>query len=192
MIYHIGAKLYNDIRPLAFQNLKYEVNDDVEVDYDRTVFAFPSIVTKDDILLLRNAGFKPWLVSDILYIYTIDLQKEIGKVDKIHIESTPEQEIYDDELWDKFIKNEMVQHGNFKLAKARYIEQRDRFLTNVNFTGVGYLKYSKTHSFDMTKYFKHNVKVGKKEQYASMIPHLGVVVNEPLSYIKVDKLIFKK
>jgi len=192
-IYHFGVGLFSDIRPIYLQKngaiKKREaikkhsmLNNDSK--YFKEVNAFPSRVTIHDVKLLIDNNFVNWEYDNHIYCYVVDLMDNKNNIGNINITSTPEQVEYDKKYWkplDTTKKDFNTEISNYKIKRKAYLESKGVY---EDMTIEQYIDFTKTHQYvyDMKKYFKLNSKIGFKSQYASVIPHLQITVNNPLQY----------
>ena len=114
-IYHIGKKGYKDIRPLKFlknhPNFKkaherFKNSPEKLENYLSEINAFLGPVSKEDLLELKNKGFKQYQNIDNLYLYKINISspKNRSKIKKMDMTSIKEQLDFNNKNWDNFYK----------------------------------------------------------------------------------------
>ena len=229
-IYHVGGIGYRDVRPLymlrtkkAKEHLKtikdiYEFRPSRYEEYITEVNAFLGKVECKHLKPLQEAGFEVYKDLDALYLYKINLTKQIDKINYIAVQSTPQQLEYDNKYWAKFrektvkeidyiyglddvtydlIKDTIYGKAwseDFAKKQAEYMLLRDNYLEKK----YGIKKYMTYEEFirlpylddwaDLDKYWELNLKEGAKGQYASLVPHVQVSVKKPLEIEEVYKI----
>lgn len=211
-IYHISNSLYKDLRPLKLQqNGLLKIQEMMSKGYSREylnvygleVNFFFNPISKEHIEKMILNGFNNWNLSEF-YLYTIDLTKlKDMNYNYVSVSSTKQQRDYDDANWSTFEKRyehyydsgDMV---NWVKYKTKYVNDRDKYLLDKfnikkKMTIDELIKHPLLSDWlDFDKHFKYNLKHGNKKQYASYIPHVQFSVNEPIDYIKVEKIKINK
>lgn len=207
-IYHISNSLYKDLRPLKLQqNGLIKIQEMMSKGYSKEyvdiygleVNFFFNPITKEHIEKMILNGFSNWNLSEF-YLYTIDLNKlKDMNYNYISVTSTKQQRDYDDANWSVFEKKyghyyDVGDMVNWVKYKTIYATNRDKYLLDkFNIKKEMMLDELVKHPLlsdwiDFDKHFNYNLKYGNKKQYASYIPHIQFSVNEPIDYIKVEKI----
>jgi hypothetical protein len=205
-VYHIGKKGYKDIRPLKFlkdhpnfkiASKRFKNFPEKLEEYLSEINAFLGPVSEQDLLELKNKGFKQYQNIDNLYLYKINLNssKNRSKIKKMEMTSIKEQLDFNNKNWDNFYKkNKELPDKEWFKNKELYFKKQHEFIINKGIKyknlNINTLKNnSKLQEWsDVKKWFKYNSIHGNKEQYASCIPHIQISVSAPLEFESVQKL----
>lgn len=185
MLYHISDKLYPNLKSLALQNPT-----DRNTSHSREInFLLAPISTEDKVAYIK-AGFKRWgtNINDPLYLYIVDSSK-IEKTAIVNITSTPQQRTYDKRHWHM----DDVSDEDFPKARREYMDNRTKFLRRMykipsNSHMEAFTKHAQYPNWSHHQWVDKNLLTGSKEQYASDIPHLQVLITKPVEYVKVFKI----
>lgn len=198
VVYHISDKLYEDLRPLAFQSPTNSVLNNIEniIGKDRLdgyiheLNFFLEKPSKENIRDLVKSGFGKWS-SDELYIYTVDLELIPDLVDYVTITSHPEMDKYLEDTWEEWYEEhkDLASDKYFK-AKAKYTSDMAKTTGIPSKVNINDFKdLARRHLWcNMDFYVNLNIEKGATDQYASYIPHLQIYVNKPIEFLSVEKL----
>ena len=201
IVYHISNGVYEDLRAAKFQiNNKDAIKRVTDNYYDdetgeiatRSISLFLDKLTNKNVVDLIENGFENYS-SENLYLYTIDLNKNIDTIDSIEVTSTKEQDNYDNEHWSPDGKPE----DEFILYRKEYQIARSKYLMKYGFdnrvTLSEYLSNTRIQKIkdNYQKSIKFNIEHGSKYQYATYIPHLLVVTKGPIVYESVVQIYSK-
>jgi len=207
LVYHIGKRGYEDIRPLSLQvgsegrinelREKSGFSSEKLAEYTSQVNVFLGATKEEHLKPLKKAGFKVYDNIDELYLYTIDLNdsRNADAIKHIGVTSTDIQTEYDKKHWSKFYDANKDKTGSdWTVARMQYNVDRDKALSRRGIGGYSTVDefYMKNKDIDewanMDKYWKLNLKEGHKTQYASVVPHLQIEVTKPLVFKEVKKI----
>ena len=199
IVYHFGKSGYEDIRPLALQDIKnieehklYKMlGKEKFKTYFNEVNTFINDISKDEVKNLIDNGFKNWDVKDLTK-YEINLDDNKDKIDSISITSIPDTSEWYSKHWDDWYeKHKDLNDKEYVKAKE---ELRDRMLNELKLTTTfksieKFQEYANNKDWcDNEKFVEYNIENGFKSQYASYIPHIQITVNAPLTISKSTRV----
>lgn len=199
LLYHVGPKIYPDLRTLEYQTGSETAKERIKqlvdnpLKYFRELNTFAGPVTNKHVRLMRNNGFVNWSSSK-LYLYTIDLLAVKHLINSINITSTPEQNKYDADNWPIFYKEHLGKSDQeWMEGKRKYLSLRKKYLDYIGqrtdlTVNECIDRVSKSNWDDMDYYFKLNSIHGNKKQYASEIPHIQLDTKGPIPYVSVVEI----
>ena len=193
-LYHYGKSGYEYIKSPVMLYPEHIVDEKYKKKYGEIFGMFysnsvsltiPKLDTEDIDRLVRN-GFKLWNNVESMYVIDTDTNKD--NISLISIESVPEINNVLNKVWEKWNKDinadimtdeEYVFHWSalwMNLISAKLINipklvYLDDFESIVN---------EHEHWLDTEKWIKENIKRGSRNQYASYIPHVQILIKEPL------------
>lgn len=184
-LYHIASEEYDVLKTNAMVTGE-------DVWYDKEVNFFLTVIHARDIKTFAKAGFSNYNMKHA-YLYVVD-PNNIVNYNHASITSTPEQQTWDEEhleLWDELTAGD--QGVDFSAGKKEYMKlRRAELLKQYGILDKGdiefYMNNKRYLDWSDRKWLDYNLKHGRKDQYATFIPHIQINTDTPIKYEKVVKL----
>lgn len=184
-LYHLSSSKHSELKTKA----ALSVNDDVVKSWDNKISFLLTPPTKLDVLEYQTKGFQRWQMKNV-YMHVVDPSILID-YNYASIESTPLQQRYDHQNWDKDIIK--LPDDEYFIAKRKYLKEREKYLSKHGILPEMSLyeifSHKDFYKWRSRMWFNHNLKNGDKDQYATYIPHVQVDTTTPIKPVTVVKLL---
>lgn len=210
--YHYGGPGYKELKNRKMLGLPNPIGV-TRKDYGETWSAFPEPLTKEDIKKFRSSGFKTWVEVPLpIYEYKVKISDNIDAFNgPITFTSEPQEVTKEFRFgpWARYLATKGIDfkkmHSNDKYwesIKDKYMKEaespqyrklyeqwfKSKYgspVTANNFSKHPFIKEIKKN---FRKYIEKNLKDGRRDQYATYIPHIYTKIKKPLKIYEAKKI----